>query len=354
MHTKRAAIWLGVSLALAAGLLVGCASLAERTAEPAMLAFDVGLAQTPSGRIMIEAIVSNTGDSALVETAPFSATMELQDEQGRSLARLEAPQLNGELSPGETQIIASTERPLEPGLYRVIWGADTYGGTLLDFTVLERDGVLELGEGWVQVTPAPSETPSLADDGEKTADTLVALAATDVALRMGVRASQVQVTRVEAIEFPDASLGIPEEGMVYAQVVTPGYAITLQVGGQTYVYHGAGERVVQVDGAEPGVADDESVKTEETSTVQPILDAAAEGLVRKARADLAERSGLAVNAVRVAKVEATEFRDASLGVPEEGMMYAQVITPGYTITLEAASETIVYHAAGERVVQVPR
>ena len=47
-------------------------------------------------------------------------------------------------------------------------------------------------------------------------------------------------------EFPDASLGVPEPGAVYAQVITPGYVIDLTAAGQTYRYHAAGERVVAV------------------------------------------------------------------------------------------------------------
>jgi hypothetical protein len=38
-----------------------------------------------------------------------------------------------------------------------------------------------------------------------------------------------------------------------------------------------------------------------------------------------------------------EWSDASLGCPQEGMMYAQVITPGYLIVLEAQGQTFEYH-----------
>ncbi|MCI0396040.1 MAG: hypothetical protein L0332_19465 [Chloroflexi bacterium] len=44
------------------------------------------------------------------------------------------------------------------------------------------------------------------------------------------------------------------------------------------------------------------------------------------------------------------FEDESLGVPEPGATYAQVITPGYVIVVEADERRYTYHAAGDRVV----
>ncbi len=38
-------------------------------------------------------------------------------------------------------------------------------------------------------------------------------------------------------EWPDACLGIQEEGILCAQVITPGYEVTVQAGGKEYVYH---------------------------------------------------------------------------------------------------------------------
>ena len=83
--------------------------------------------------------------------------------------------------------------------------------------------------------------------------------------------------------------------------------------------------------------------------------AGAEPLVKLAKADLAQRLGLSPheNEIEVQSIEETEFPDTSLGVPEPGKTYAQVITPGYVIELAAAGQTYRYHASGERVVAVP-
>jgi hypothetical protein len=55
----------------------------------------------------------------------------------------------------------------------------------------------------------------------------------------GALAEDVQVIHAEALVWEDGSLGCPEPGMVYAQVLTPGYRFTLQSSGKTYQYHAA-------------------------------------------------------------------------------------------------------------------
>jgi len=79
----------------------------------------------------------------------------------------------------------------------------------------------------------------------------------------------------------------------------------------------------------------------------------AEHLVEMAKADLARRLGVSPDEIQVQSVEATRFPDASLGVPEPGKSYAQVVTPGYVINLIAAGETYRYHAGDGRVVAAP-
>ena len=79
----------------------------------------------------------------------------------------------------------------------------------------------------------------------------------------------------------------------------------------------------------------------------------AQTLVEEARSKLAEQLEIDPGRIEIQSVEETEFPDAGLGVPEPGKMYAQVITPGYIIVLEARGETYEYHAADDRVVLVP-
>ena len=65
----------------------------------------------------------------------------------------------------------------------------------------------------------------------------------DLKTRLG-EGAEIVVQETIPTDFSDASLGMPEPGQMYAQVLTPGYVIRLAVGDQVYVYHGSDERVV--------------------------------------------------------------------------------------------------------------
>ena len=82
--------------------------------------------------------------------------------------------------------------------------------------------------------------------------------------------------------------------------------------------------------------------------VEPL--AGAQEVVRLALEDLAQKLGLAPEAIRLVSVEAVEWSDTSLGCPQPGMMYAQVITPGFRVVLEANGEQYVYHTDADRFV----
>ena len=60
-------------------------------------------------------------------------------------------------------------------------------------------------------------------------------------------------------------------------------------------------------------------------------------------ADLSEQTGIPVSEITLVSMETMEWSDASLGCPQEGFMYAQVITPGYLMILEAGGKQYEYH-----------
>jgi hypothetical protein len=67
--------------------------------------------------------------------------------------------------------------------------------------------------------------------------TLVDAALEQVVLVTNVAAGNVQLTSFAAVEWPDASLGCPQPDMMYAQVITPGYQIVFDAGGQAVEVH---------------------------------------------------------------------------------------------------------------------
>ncbi len=109
-----------------------------------------------------------------------------------------------------------------------------------------KDTPSSSGEGQDQ----PAATPEILDPTPETIerieatpalvrgkDYLLARAVSDLSTRLGVSEDDIQVVRMEAVEWSDSSLGCPAEGMDYAQVITPGYEITLQVDEVEYRYH---------------------------------------------------------------------------------------------------------------------
>ena len=62
-------------------------------------------------------------------------------------------------------------------------------------------------------------------------------AVTHLAGELGISRDNVAVVSFEPVEWSDTSLGCPLPGMVYAQVITPGYMVLLEAAGQQYEIH---------------------------------------------------------------------------------------------------------------------
>lgn len=76
----------------------------------------------------------------------------------------------------------------------------------------------------------------------------VLLAQTHLADLLGCTAQEISVASVEEVEWSDSSLGCPQPDMMYMQVITPGYRVTLEHRGQQYVVHtDRGRRAVRCD-----------------------------------------------------------------------------------------------------------
>ncbi len=67
----------------------------------------------------------------------------------------------------------------------------------------------------------------------------------DLAGRKGIDKAEITGVAMEAVNWPDTSLGCPEPDMMYAQVITPGYGILLSYAQEIHVYHSdRGDRMV--------------------------------------------------------------------------------------------------------------
>jgi hypothetical protein len=96
------------------------------------------------------------------------------------------------------------------------------------------DTALTLGESGsgpaaTVTAPATAGTPTV---GPEIAP-LVAAIAQD----LKVPVDSVQIVTAEPRDWPDSSLGCPQPDMLYAQVVTPGYLVLVEVSGEQIEYH---------------------------------------------------------------------------------------------------------------------
>jgi hypothetical protein len=59
----------------------------------------------------------------------------------------------------------------------------------------------------------------------------------DLAQRLSLPVDQIEVREVRKVNWPDSSLGCPQEGKTYAQEPEPGLLIRLSASGSMYFYH---------------------------------------------------------------------------------------------------------------------
>lgn len=62
----------------------------------------------------------------------------------------------------------------------------------------------------------------------------------DLAQKLGVASSEITVIEVRNVTWSDSSLGCPQPGFGYMQVLTPGYFVILSSQGEEYKYHASG------------------------------------------------------------------------------------------------------------------
>ncbi|MBL7159913.1 hypothetical protein ISS85_05530 [Candidatus Microgenomates bacterium] len=82
---------------------------------------------------------------------------------------------------------------------------------------------------------------------EPKAENLVSQAKENLSQKLDVNKDEIRLTQIEPVDWPDTSLGCSSPGMLYAQVITSGYKITLEGRGKSYIYHSDFKRVVSCE-----------------------------------------------------------------------------------------------------------
>lgn len=188
---------------------------------------------------------------------------------------------------------------------------------------------------------APTASPEPAAPGSQQ---VVAAARTDLAQRLGVSENESSVSLVEAVEWPDGSLGCPQPGMSYVQVLTPGFRLILQVEGTAYEYHTDTRQTVVL--CEEISMSDLPAIPEPVEPVPGPVEPGLEGLVAQAKSDLADTLSIPVDQIEVLEARAVVWPDGGLGCPDPDMAYTQVPQDGVLIRLTVGSNVYNYHGGG--------
>lgn len=155
-------------------------------------------------------------------------------------------------------------------------------------------------------------------------------ALTALSEKLNLSVDKITLVSSEAVTWPNGCLGIVRMGVLCTQAEVPGFKIILEANGQKYEVHTNqdGSLALLAEGAQ-----------------------AAGDVEQQVIKQLAANLGLQESDISVVSSEEVEFGDACLGVAMEGVMCAQVITPGRIIVLETNGMQYEYHttADGSRV-----
>jgi hypothetical protein len=160
-----------------------------------------------------------------------------------------------------------------------------------------------------------SQTPVVSEPMPQTGEVPAAVEAARQALAesLAVDLESIAIVDYQQVDWSDGCLGLggPAESCLAA--ITPGYAVTLDVGGQRYIFR------TNLDG---------TAVREEVAQPEPAA-------VEAARRALSENRGIALEAISVVDFQQVDWSDSCLGLggPAESCLAA--ITPGYAVILEA-------------------
>jgi len=97
--------------------------------------------------------------------------------------------------------------------------------------------VPSLPPGLQPVPPTPEGSQVTGEVPQELLDQIIA----DLAEKLGIKQSDIQVVQAEAVVWRDGSLGCPKPGRFYTQALVDGYKVVLEANNVAYDYH-AGNR----------------------------------------------------------------------------------------------------------------
>lgn len=154
-----------------------------------------------------------------------------------------------------------------------------------------------------------------------------------------------QLQSIEAKQWPDSSLGCPQRGMSYMQVITDGYLVKLARDGKLHEVRVAGENAVICPGQVSGTARAPRPAARVTN-----LDV----MERDAIADLAQRLQAQPDSIRIARRIPQRWPDESLACDASAATSTKEgPVAGFRLMLEHDGRLYSYHTDLKRVLPCP-
>ena len=169
-------------------------------------------------------------------------------------------------------------------------------------------------------------------------------ARTTLAVSKGGKPEDYALVSIQKVEWSDGSLGCPQPGVSYMQVITPGYRVALKAGDTVSNVHVGNNRAVICAG----------LQTQQVQRRGYAVSALAVDAMRtKAKEDLAAQLGVPPDQIKAGLLVPSSWPDTSMGCPEPDVEYPKRETRGFRLMLSYRGSGYTYHTDGQRVFPCP-
>jgi hypothetical protein len=110
------------------------------------------------------------------------------------------------------------------------------GGEFIKETKLTLAGIITLTLALTACGPGPG-LPGSPEPQPELPDAVETAAKEELSNEAGIVFEEIELVSARPVDWPDACLGMADEDEICAQVVTPGWELTLRAEGEEYVVH---------------------------------------------------------------------------------------------------------------------
>ena len=149
---------------------------------------------------------------------------------------------------------------------------------------------------------------------------------------------------VEKVEWSNPSLGCPEPGFFYPQVIVPGSLVSILYQEKIYPVHMSDKRST--------ICSNNTEKKNKNKNpiikAKKLNDFKKESMLVKTRKDFQERIGIPNNEIKVITIKSAVWANSALGCPERGKIYSEEKVKGFRVIFEARGRQYTYHTDDDK------